>query len=214
MAPGYRCTCTSHKCKDVLDPAGQAGVVLDARKFRMHTQDDKNAKIRTLAEEAQKKVLLEEDVRLSTALRQLSVTDNTPGIAKPLPDQDRYRVDTARRLLSHISVIIDRLAPLRVELDSIGEPPTLPVNDFTVIEVLQRLASIQSSAEALDHDLKMVTRRSKIPSVVAFRDESIASAETFLSAIQDIRRGWQTLQDARSSTQKRCIKWCNGVQFM
>jgi hypothetical protein len=200
MAPTYRCTCTTHKCKDVVDATGQPGVMLNARNLRNHTQDDKNAAVYRIAQERQRKVLNEEEARLSTAVRTLSITD-IPGVTKPLPDQDKYRADAARRLVSHISETMDRLSLLQIDIDSIEVPSGAPVEDHTILATLQQLGSIRSSVETLDSSLKTIGR-SKIPSVVSMRQEGEAVVASLLVRIRDIENPWQDLHDARDAQHK------------
>lgn len=176
--------------------------MLDARNLRKHAQDDKNATVRQLAEAVQKKVFLGEETRIAAALSKMSVSNPLPGAAKPLPEEDKYRIETSRCLISLIADIEDKLARLQRELDTIGTPPNSSIDDRTILETLKDIEAVKSSAEVLDRDLKMISRRSKVPSVASVRVDVEAAVEAFLAQVQGTWKSWKALQDERDYQRK------------
>lgn len=199
MPATFRCTCTTHKCKDVSDNAGTIGTVLNARTYRAHQQDDKNATLRDLVTQTQTTASQAQEASLSEALAGMSVMEKAtfPGIARPLPDEERYRVDRDRKLIYHISEIKDELAHLHKEVQSIGIAPSAPVNDHAISTMLKNLDTLRAAAKDLDGKLSAIYRRSKASSIVVMRDETTLEFKDFYQFIKTIESSWEALLASR-----------------
>jgi hypothetical protein len=205
--PTHRCTCTTHKCGDVVDTEGKAGVMVDTRTHRVHQKDDANARMRELATQSREAALSAQATSLSSALEELSVIDAavTPGIAKPLPEEERYRIDKVRKLVSHVSEIKDKLVRLRGEVQSIGPAPTLRVMDHVITQTLKDLRALRSAANELHRGLSSVSRRSKAHSVVSLRDETETEFKDFYEFIRGIELSWERLLESRNTLREAAL---------
>ena len=112
MAPMHRCLCTSYKCNEVIDAAGERGNLVDTRKYQNHHQADKNAVMHALAMQAQEAILEHQEESLSNAVKGILMMDPTtiPVAAMPLPDNDCYNIDRTCRMVAHISEVKAELA--------------------------------------------------------------------------------------------------------
>lgn len=207
MAPTHRCFCTVYKCGDAIDAAGNIGVLIDARRYRTHQQDEKAAELRRLATETQQAIFREHEISLATAMKDLSVTDNAavPGIAKALPEHERYRIDKIRKMVSHVSDIKDKIASLRIEVQSIGPAPTR-VGDHIITETLGDISALRSTAIDLDRKLSSISRRAKSSSVVSLRDEAVADFKEFYEFIGGIELSWEALLTSRRAQRESELK--------
>lgn len=199
MPATLRCTCTTHKCKENFDSAGIVGTLLNARTYRAHQQDDKNAILRDLVTQTQTKALQAQEASLSEALAGMSVTEMAalPGIAKSLPDEERYQVDRARKLVYHVSGIKDDLAHLREEVQSIGTAPSTPLSDRVISTTLKNLDTLRTAAKDLDGRLSTIYRRSKVSSVVVMRDEIALEFKELYQLIKVLESSWEALLASR-----------------
>lgn len=175
--------------------------MVDARKFRQHQQDEKNAVMHKLATQKQEEILRAQESSLSTALNKMTVEDaaTAPGIAAALPEAERYHIDKIRQMVLHIGDLKDELAALRAEVASIGEAPTAPVDDHVMTDTLLTLYAFRESAADLKRRLSLISRRSKASSVVSLRDEMVLDIYEFNEFVGRIESSWEMILASREA---------------
>jgi hypothetical protein len=184
-----------------VDATGERGNLVDARKYRNHQQADKTTALRALANQAQEAVLEQQEESLSNTLKGLSMTDPTtiPAAAAPLPDNDRYNIDRARKMVAHVSEIKDDLARLSVEAESVRLLASTQLDDDAITSALRALKALQASGTELQSKLTMLSRRSKVYSVVTLRDETVQELNSFFELIRTIELPWKAALDGRKA---------------
>lgn len=167
MAPTYQCLCTTYKCCDVINAAGVQGATVNSRTLRDHTQADKNLMMRNLIMQNQAAALAKQDAEVLTAFRGMSMTNlaTGPAAAKPLPAHDKYSVERARRMVSHVSEVKDDLAKLQNEAESIEVASDFNTDDRSIQTTLCALNALRTSGVDLQRRLTMISRWSKMASV-------------------------------------------------
>ena len=117
-----------------MDATGERGNLVDTCKYRNHQQADKTTALHALANQAQEAVLEQQEETLSNTVKGLSMTDPTtiPAAAMPLPDNNRYNIDRARKMVAHVSEIKDDLARLSVEAESVRLLASTQLDDDAV----------------------------------------------------------------------------------
>lgn len=208
MAPMHRCLCTSYKCNEIVDAAGERGNLVDARKYRNHQQADKNAAMRALATQAQEAILEQQEESLSNALKGMPMMDLTtiPAAAMPLPDNDRYNIDRTRRMVAHVSEVKEELVRLRVEAESVKLPANTQLDDEAIGGELRALRALRASGTKLQGKLTMISRRSKVSSVVTLRDETMQELKSLFELISTVELAWEAALDGRRAQRQDVAK--------
>lgn len=207
MAPLHRCLCTTYRCHEIVDATGERGNLINTRKYQNHQQADKTTALRALANQAQEAVLKQQEATLSNALRGLSMTDPTtiPAAAAPLPDNDRYNIDRTRKMVAHASAIKDDLARLSVEAESVRLPASTHLDDDAITSALRALKALRESGTELQSKLTMISRRSKIHSVMTLRDDTVQELNSFFELIGTIEAPWKAALDRRKAQRQTDI---------
>jgi hypothetical protein len=210
MAPTYRCTCTVHQCCNATD-GGQRGALLAIRQFRKHEEDEKQESLRTLSAQAQEKALKRQEETLAKTFKSLSVVDSStvPSATAPLPDNDRSRIDRARRMVSHISDIKDEAMRLQMEAESIRLVSNVPLGDDAIQSALLALGALRASGIERQKKLKSITGRFKAASATVLRDETSRELQCLLDLIKNIESAWKQALDQRAS--QRQAEVANGA---
>jgi hypothetical protein len=204
----HRCLCTSYKCNEIVDAAGERGNLVDARKYRNHQQADKNAAMRALATQAQEAILEQQEESLSNALKGMPMMDLTtiPAAAMPLPDNDRYNIDRTRRMVAHVSEVKEELVRLRVEAESVKLPANTQLDDEAIGGELRALRALRASGTKLQGKLTMISRRSKVSSVVTLRDETMQELKSLFELISTVELAWEAALDGRRAQRQDVAK--------
>ena len=208
MAPMHQCLCTSYKCNEIVDAAGERGNLVDACKYRNHQQADKNAAMRALATQAQEAILEQQEESLSNALKGMPMMDLTtiPAAAMPLPDNDRYNIDRTRRMVAHVSEVKEELVRLRVEAESVKLPANTQLDDEAIGGELRALRALRASGTKLQGKLTMISRRSKVSSVVTLRDETMQELKSLFELISTVELAWEAALDGRRAQRQDVAK--------
>lgn len=218
MAPKYRCICTIHGCKDVIDTnTKERGTMVSSRVLRTHQQNDKRITLKKLSEDAQHRILEEQEAAIIKALQDVSInplpmepTFPEPKLTTYKPessihepeaithDQElKYNIDRTRRVVAHVSEIKDSTSHLLQEI-TIIRARTISSDHKTVQNTLQQLASIHTSTAQLERRLATISRRSKEASVKAIRNETITDLQALTNARRSLKISWEAQLQAFS----------------
>lgn len=201
-----RCLCVVRRCGEVTN-AGERGVLLNARDYRKHQQDDKAHHLRAAAAQTQAAAMKKHEDQLSKAVEEMSLTNPTeiPSVTPP-PTLDRYKADRTRRMIGHISDIKDSLSHLHAEAASIGSAPPSQCNVKAIHHTLYNLQSLHSSVAELERKLATVARGSKDASVVTLREETKQDLQHFSKLLGGLERSWETLLHKNAARREAELK--------
>lgn len=197
MGPPCLCTCITRKCGEHTDPAtGVKGTLVTSRAYRDHQTTDRAAEAHRLATEAQKRALDAQENYIAAFLERTPPPETAEKITL---DQDRYRIDGVRRLVSHISGVQDVARDLRRAADVVGRAPTAPTPDSKVEEALLGFKQLRGSIAAQFRSLALTSRGPyrKDSAVKFLRNQATTELEQLSNAVDDLESSWDAVAKRR-----------------
>ena len=196
MAPKYRCTCSIHRCAEIIDPKGVIGRLLDAKTLRKHQQDEANSSMRSKVKELQTRDLKKQQDALLSSMKQLPV-NTPPPTGTASYSGEASRIEVARKMLESIGLIQAEALSLGDKASSIGMAPHNFPSDHLVSCNIGQLQAIRCSYQDLTIKLKMIARHNKAPSVIELRIQAETAIDVLLADLGDFERSWNVVVHKR-----------------
>jgi orotate phosphoribosyltransferase len=108
-------------------------------------------------------------------------------------------------MVAHASAIKDDLARLSVEAESVRLPASTHLDDDAITSALRALKALRESGTELQSKLTMISRRSKIHSVMTLRDDTVQELNSFFELIGTIEAPWKAALDRRKAQRQTDI---------
>lgn len=204
MVQQHLCTCTTHQCNTHVTSAGTPGVLVDARTLRNHAKADLREQVRATVMEARKAAMKDNQERLVAAVKRLPpLATSHASSPNPIPTRKRtqYRIDHARKMVSHIAVTKDEISFLLADAQLVGKPSE-GSSARIVADALSRLEDLELRVFELEHRLSDLSRKSKEPSVIEMRDSTQEDIHNALSYIRSLQPLWHDAQVAHEAQRK------------